>query len=169
MLAARIKERMDELGLSAADLADACGISVQAVYQWLSGKNKNLKHEHFFALCDALNVNPRWLALGEGAKVAAQNREAYRVALSRREETDDPKAKEGWERVAIVFAKAATVVLFLAALVRPELAQAATIGRFDITEIPQKIFAKALNVIHIVSVWFRTLFCRNVSFQTATL
>lgn len=143
-LADRITERSKELGVSVADIADACGVSQKAVYLWLSGKNKNLKHDHLFALSEALNVTPRWLALGEGPKTAAANRDAYSVALSRRESASDDRVKAGWERIALVFAKAATVVLFLGALVRPELAHATTIGQFNFAQIAQIFSPKSL-------------------------
>lgn len=110
-LAGRIVERRQELGLTPAHLAHAVGVSISAVLQWENGKTKNLKNEYLFALADALNVSPRWLATGRGPKVAAASREAYSIALSRRDEAANDKQKKGWERIAAVFARAAVMVL----------------------------------------------------------
>lgn len=67
-LAERIAERRRELGLYQADLADAAGVSTAAVSQWERGETKNLKLEHLFAIADALKVQARWLALGQGPR-----------------------------------------------------------------------------------------------------
>lgn len=111
-LAERIRTRRAELGLSLDDLADAAGVSGTAVRKWESGETNNLKHEHLFAIAEALNVNPRWLALGQGQKEAFPSREAYSVALARRDKAGNPKARSAWERIALVFAKAAVIAIF---------------------------------------------------------
>jgi transcriptional regulator with XRE-family HTH domain len=110
-LAKRITARRKELGLSASDLANICGISPAAVFKWESGGTSNLKHDHLFMLADALNVRPRWLALGEGEKLAAPPMEAYGAALRRRDDTKDATARGVWERIAARFAKAAMVMI----------------------------------------------------------
>lgn len=109
-LAARISSRRKELGLSSTDLADLIGISLPAVLKWETGATANLKHDHLFTLADALNVNPRWLALGTGPKIASPAREAYRQALERRD-VSEGRAKQVWERIAAAFAKAAMVMV----------------------------------------------------------
>jgi transcriptional regulator with XRE-family HTH domain len=111
-LAKRIRGRRNELGLSAADVAAICDVSRTAVLKWESGTTENLKHDHLFVVADALNVQPRWLALGEGEKIASPAREAYSVALTKRDKTTDPKARKVWERIAATFAKAAMTLVF---------------------------------------------------------
>ena len=67
-LGERIRIRREELSLRPVDLAEAVGVSISAVLYWESGQTKNLKNEHLFALADRLQVNPRWLGIGEGPK-----------------------------------------------------------------------------------------------------
>ena len=110
-LAERIRTRRAELGLNPVDLAAEVGVSVSAVLQWENGKTQNLKNEYLFAVADALNVSPRWLATGRGQKVTAARGEAYTVALSRRDEAASERQRKTWERIAAVFARAALVVL----------------------------------------------------------
>jgi transcriptional regulator with XRE-family HTH domain len=110
-LAQRLVARRHELGLNPVDLASAVGVSISAVLQWESGKTKNLKNEYLFSVADALNVAPRWLATGKGSRVAAASREAYSIALSRRDESENDKQKRSWERIAAVFARAAMVMV----------------------------------------------------------
>lgn len=110
-LAKRIAQRRKELGLSRDDLSVAVGVSVTAVQMWESGATKNLKLDHLCAIADALNVNVRWLAEGRGDKAAAESMDAYSTALSRRDEAANDQQRKGWERIAAVFAKAATVLI----------------------------------------------------------
>lgn len=49
-----------------AELARACGIERSSVQEWADGKTGDPKLAPFFAACDYLRVQPRWLALGEG-------------------------------------------------------------------------------------------------------
>ncbi len=124
-LAERIRTRRIELGLSVDDLADAAGVSSVAVRKWESGGTSNLKHEHLFTVAEMLNVQPRWLALGDGQKEAYSGRDAYSVALSRRDLAPTEKAKRAWERISLVFAKAAMIaMLALGTLLQPSPAQA---------------------------------------------
>lgn len=48
-------------------LATICGISVQAVRDWLEGKTKNMKHEHLIAIAAHYRVRLEWLLTGAGA------------------------------------------------------------------------------------------------------
>lgn len=110
-LAQRLTSRRKELKLSREDLATATGVTVAAVQAWESGSTKNLKLDHLFAVADALNVSPRWLATGRGPKVAAETMDAYSTALARRDEANSDEKRKGWERIAAVFARATAVVL----------------------------------------------------------
>lgn len=115
-LAERIVSRREELGLRPVDLAHAAGVSISAVLQWETGSTKNLKNEHLFSIADALNLNPRWLAIGVGSKDASPSREAYRLALVQRDKAASDGGRRAWERIAASFAKAAVVVLGLTIL-----------------------------------------------------
>ena len=70
-LGERIAARRKELGLRQEDLANAAGVTTAAVSYWETGNTKNLRLEHLFSIADKLKVQPRWLALGQGAKFAA--------------------------------------------------------------------------------------------------
>jgi transcriptional regulator with XRE-family HTH domain len=130
-LAQRIKGTRIELGLSREDLADAAGVTVAAVQAWESGETKNLKHPHLFAVAKALNVNPEWLALGEGPKIMLPPMGAYSAALARRDAAKLPESRKAWERIAAAFARAtATVALAFTILFFPAPAEAA----FNITD-----------------------------------
>src|SRR3990167_2522397 len=124
-LANRIKSRREQLGLMPVDLANAAGVSVSAVLQWEKGSTKNLKNEHLFAIADALNVNARWLATGEGPMVAVPSMDAYKAALTRRDRAPSDRARNAWERIAARFAKAAVVVLGVVMTTPPTPAEAA--------------------------------------------
>jgi transcriptional regulator with XRE-family HTH domain len=52
--------------VNASDLADACGVSRQAVSQWMLNQSKGLRADHLFLAADYLDVDARWLATGEG-------------------------------------------------------------------------------------------------------
>ncbi len=64
----RIRARREELGMKPVDLSRAAGCSISAVLQWESNKTKNLRPENLFKISDALDVEARWLAIGEGPK-----------------------------------------------------------------------------------------------------
>lgn len=49
-----------------ADLARACHVKQPSVSDWLSGKTKKLEGANLLAAAELLNVDPWWLATGEG-------------------------------------------------------------------------------------------------------
>lgn len=51
--------------MTKAELARACGVERASITDWTNGKTKDPKLAPFFKACDALQVRPRWLALGE--------------------------------------------------------------------------------------------------------
>jgi transcriptional regulator with XRE-family HTH domain len=61
-LQVRLEKAMQAAKKSKSDLARACDISTAAVAKWFNGNAKNLKMEHLFAVADACEVSPRWLA-----------------------------------------------------------------------------------------------------------
>lgn len=66
MLSKRLKIAMDEVGMSQAQLARACGVQPPSVNGWLSGKSKFLRGENLLKAAKALNVSEDWLATGKG-------------------------------------------------------------------------------------------------------
>lgn len=51
-LSERIKESIEQSGVKVAEVAAACGISPQAVYQWMSGDTKQITGEYLVELAE---------------------------------------------------------------------------------------------------------------------
>src|SRR5687767_6256419 len=67
-LGERIKEALDSAKLSVTDAAKKIGVGHSAIYPWLSGKTKNLKLEHLFALAELTGYSAKWIAIEKGTK-----------------------------------------------------------------------------------------------------
>lgn len=67
-LSERMKEALDEAGVSPADLARACQVKPPSVSNWLSGETKSLKASTAIRASDFLGVNQLWLTEGRGPK-----------------------------------------------------------------------------------------------------
>jgi transcriptional regulator with XRE-family HTH domain len=52
---------------TASDLARACGVTRQAVSQWILGQSTNIRPDNLICVADWLGVEVRWLATGDGA------------------------------------------------------------------------------------------------------
>lgn len=68
----RVKEAVSEAhkeGLTVAQIASACGVSVQTVYDWKKGKTINLKGETLVELAEVSRLNARWIINGRGEKL----------------------------------------------------------------------------------------------------
>lgn len=64
-LAERIRAAMAQSGISnPSELARRMGVSRQTVQNWVTGRTDKLTPEMLYKLCDAVNVNGRWMALG---------------------------------------------------------------------------------------------------------
>lgn len=50
------------------EIADACDVSVQSVYDWRKGKTTKLKGETIVELAEVSGVNARWIINGKGPK-----------------------------------------------------------------------------------------------------
>jgi transcriptional regulator with XRE-family HTH domain len=59
----RLTQAREAAGISKAKLVD---VSLQAVLQWENGQSTSLSADDLLAICDALNIEPRWLARGAG-------------------------------------------------------------------------------------------------------
>lgn len=78
----RIQLILDEAGMKAADLARAINkagaifgikITEQAINQWLLGSTKKIKGETLFVIESATGYSARWIALGDGPKLASKS------------------------------------------------------------------------------------------------
>lgn len=69
LFAGRVTVRMEELGLQATDLAEACNVTVTAIGFILKGSTKFPRPETLFALADYLGLEARWLGTGKGQRL----------------------------------------------------------------------------------------------------
>jgi transcriptional regulator with XRE-family HTH domain len=67
--AARLRRVREEKGFTVPDLASAVGVSPGAIRQLESGQIKNPAFSLGLRIADRLNVDPHYLALGEGFSV----------------------------------------------------------------------------------------------------
>ena len=93
-LGSRIRDRRGELRLTGEQLAKKARCTKSAVSQWESGDTKNLKLENFFAVADALEVEPRWLASGKGQKFTHRKRDEMLEAILTIYDSVGPEGKK---------------------------------------------------------------------------
>lgn len=67
-LSERLVDAMEMAGISNAELARLVGVTRSAVTHWVNGTSPNIRPEHLFRVADALNVEARWLAIGDGPR-----------------------------------------------------------------------------------------------------
>ena len=67
-LSERIREAIETSGVSVARIAEACGISQQAVYDWMKGETRELMGNNLVELAELTGFDPRWIAKGVGAR-----------------------------------------------------------------------------------------------------
>lgn len=72
-LADRVSEAIKNSGVSAEAIADACDISVQAVYKWKNGLTKTIAGKNLVPLAILTGYEPKWLVSGEGKKSSKTN------------------------------------------------------------------------------------------------
>jgi len=82
-------------GLTQADLARRVGVTRATVNDWLKGRAVSIKPPHLFALADALGIEPRWLATGQGP------RECTRMSAEQRRLIEEFHALSETERAAV--------------------------------------------------------------------
>jgi transcriptional regulator with XRE-family HTH domain len=68
-LSERIRDRLNELEMTAAELARQVGIKPPSVFLWLDGTTKSIKGQNLLRAAAALKVTPDWLATGKGPKL----------------------------------------------------------------------------------------------------
>lgn len=64
----RIKQVVEESGLSKTEIARRCGVSRASVSQWVNGDTKSPTAEKIFLLAKATGVSAKWLTTGKGSK-----------------------------------------------------------------------------------------------------
>ena len=67
-LSERIREAIETSGVSVQNIADACGISPQAVYDWMKGETKELMGNNLVELAELTGFEARWIAREVGPK-----------------------------------------------------------------------------------------------------
>ena len=63
----RLQYAMETTGIKQIELAKAAGVSRAAVTSWVKGDVQSISGESLIAISSALNISPRWLAIGEGS------------------------------------------------------------------------------------------------------
>lgn len=71
MFVQRVKQAMNEQGISQSELVKITGISRSGISQYLSGKNIPRK-KALTAIANALNVSPEWLVESDNKKITVQ-------------------------------------------------------------------------------------------------
>jgi transcriptional regulator with XRE-family HTH domain len=67
-LSERITEAIETSGVTVAAIAKRCGVTPQAVYQWMNGETKQISGENLVELADITGFDARWLAREAGMK-----------------------------------------------------------------------------------------------------
>ena len=80
----RVARAINESDVPIRMIADAVGVTVQAVYAWRNGKVKDLRNDNLFALADATGFEARWIGTGEGPErnLAAMNHRVNDLMLN---------------------------------------------------------------------------------------
>ena len=65
----RIKQRRDELGISAETVAERCGVSPTTIYRYESGFIKNMRLDKVELLSKALSCSPAYLMGWDNEKI----------------------------------------------------------------------------------------------------
>ena len=60
----RIKEAIETSGVKVATIAQRCGITPQAVYQWMDGSTEKLSGENLIELAELTGYDARWISKG---------------------------------------------------------------------------------------------------------
>jgi len=68
-LGERLKIAFDDSQTKVSEIANACEISVQAVYNWLSGATGELDGQNLARVADLTGFDPMWLEFGSGPRI----------------------------------------------------------------------------------------------------
>lgn len=94
-LSERIKRRMRELELSAADLSRAVGVKPSSMSLWLNGTTKSIKGSNLLKAAKALKVDAEWLATGKGSAQSHSVQEPLAQYVLTKSE--DPELEEAFD------------------------------------------------------------------------
>lgn len=75
----RLRTRMQELQVSAADLARSTGLSEGSMSQWLSGRTQSPKYESIREVCQFLRTPIDWILYGERTTIDPHDQLTARV------------------------------------------------------------------------------------------
>lgn len=64
----RVRRRMNQLGMTQAEVAEVLGWSQGNFGHLITGRTKMVMADRIFPLADVLQCDPRWLALGDEVK-----------------------------------------------------------------------------------------------------
>jgi transcriptional regulator with XRE-family HTH domain len=82
----RLRFAREQRDLTQQDVAEACGVSGQAVSAWERGDTKQLRPENLFAVAELTRFWPRWLAIKDGPErmppISRQNRNRILAAIT---------------------------------------------------------------------------------------
>jgi transcriptional regulator with XRE-family HTH domain len=67
-LAERVREAIETSDVGVAAVAKACGITPQAIYQWMSGEVLQISGENLVELAEATGFEARWIAREVGPR-----------------------------------------------------------------------------------------------------
>jgi transcriptional regulator with XRE-family HTH domain len=80
----RVRAAIDASGIKQAEIARRVGVERQTVGDWYHGRSLYIRPEHLFALADTLGIEARWLATGQGQRLAIKHPPSnYTEALDR--------------------------------------------------------------------------------------
>lgn len=110
MFVQRVKQAMNEQGISQSELVKITGISRSGISQYLSGKNIPRK-KALTAIANALNVSPEWLVESDNKKITVQfiadlmntTPQTVRIGLQQGEFPFGVALKVGSERYTYLF------------------------------------------------------------------
>lgn len=81
-LANRLKSSREAVNMNQTELANAAGVSRNAISLIESGTTKAIKSAHLFRLARQLGVRAEWLANGEGARASSELAPRHRSLIS---------------------------------------------------------------------------------------
>ncbi len=96
-LSERVQEALieaNENGFNIAAVAEACNVTVQAVYQWRDGATKVIEGDKLVELAEVSGLNARWIATEKGPKkVTKEMRQAQKLMADMTQERQQMAVK----------------------------------------------------------------------------
>jgi transcriptional regulator with XRE-family HTH domain len=96
-LSERVQEALieaNENGFNIASVAEACGVTVQAVYQWRDGATKVIEGDKLVELAEVSGYTARWIATEKGPKkLTKEMRQAQKLMADMTQERQQMAVK----------------------------------------------------------------------------